>query len=196
MSTRQGNVVLLSEFIDLAATNAAVRIREANPGFTDAEVDEMAQTVAVGAVRYGILAVSPTKNVIFDLEDSLRFEGNTGPYLQYSCARMASILARHGGGLPAMPATMPALNESEWALVMEMTKLQDEVRTAAMSRNPSSLCAYGFELARAFNRFYQESSVLDAPADERALRLHVCAATLTVLTACLDVLGIQVPRRM
>lgn len=196
MSTRQGNVVLLSEFIDLARDNAAARIRESNPGLPDDEVRELADTVAVGAVRYGILSVSPTKNVIFDLEESLRFEGNTGPYLQYSCTRIASILAKHGGELPALPVTMPALNESEWALIMEMTRLQDEVRTAAVTRNPSSLCAYGFELAKAFNRFYHDSSVLDAPADEKAVRLNICAATLTVLSACLDVLGIHVPRRM
>jgi arginyl-tRNA synthetase len=196
MSTRQGKVVLLSEFIDLASSNAAARIREANPSLADDEVRELAEAVAVGAVRYGILSVSPTKNVIFDLEESLRFEGNTGPYLQYSCTRTASILAKHGGELPALPSTMPALNDSEWALIMEMTKLQDEVRTAAGSRNPSSLCAYGFELARAFNRFYHDSSVLDAPPDEKAMRLNLCAATGTVLSACLDVLGIQVPRRM
>jgi arginyl-tRNA synthetase len=91
---------------------------------------------------------------------------------------------------------MPSLNDSEWALIMEMTKLVDEVHGAATSRNPSSLCAYGFELARAFNRFYQDSSVLDAPADEKAMRLNLCAATGIVLSACLDVLGIQVPRRM
>jgi arginyl-tRNA synthetase len=147
-------------------------------------------------VRYGILSVNPTKNVIFDLEESLRFEGNTGPYLQYSCTRTASILAKYGGEIPPMPSTMPALNDSEWALIMEMTRLQDEVRTAAGSRNPSSLCAYGFELARAFNRFYHDSAVLDAPPDEKAMRLNLCAATGTVLSACLDVLGIQVPRRM
>ena len=196
MSTRQGNVVLLSEFIDMACDRAAARIREANPSLTDDEVRELAETVAVGAVRYGILSVSPTKNVVFDLEDSLRFEGNTGPYLQYSCTRMASILAKYGGEIPPLPSTLPSLNESEWALIMEMTKLVDEVHGAATSRNPSSLCAYGFELARAFNRFYQDSSVLDAPADEKAMRLNVCAATGTVLAACLGVLGIQVPRRM
>ncbi len=196
MSTRQGNVVLLSEFIDMALDKAAARIKEANPTLTDSEVRELAETIAVGAVRYGILSVSPSKNVIFDLEESLRFEGNTGPYLQYSCARIGSMLAKHGGAIPAMPASMPALNESEWALVMEMTKLQDEVRVAAGSRNPSSLCAYGFELARAFNRFYHDSSVLDAPADEKAMRLNLSAATGIVLAACLDVLGIQVPRRM
>jgi arginyl-tRNA synthetase len=196
MSTRQGNVVLLSEFIDMALDRAAARIREANPNLDAAQVQELAETIAVGAVRYGILSVSPTKNVIFDLEDSLRFEGNTGPYLQYSCTRIASILAKHGGEIPPLPATMPALNDSEWALIMEMTKLQDEVRAATVSRNPSSLCAYGFELARAFNRFYHDSSVLDAPADEKATRLNLCAATGTVLSACLEVLGIQVPRRM
>ena len=196
MSTRQGNVVLLSEFIDMAKSNAEARIREANPTLTDADINELAETVAVGAVRYGILSVNPTKNVIFDLEESLRFEGNTGPYLQYSCTRIASILAKHGGEMPAMPDKLPAFNDSEWALIMELTKLQDEVRTAAGSRNPSSLCAYGFELARAFNRFYHDSSVLDAPADEKAMRLNLCAATLTALSACLDVLGIQVPRRM
>lgn len=196
MSTRQGNVVLLSEFIDMALEKAAARIREANPRLTDADVRELAETVAVGAVRYGILSVNPTKNVVFDLEDALRFEGNTGPYLQYSCARIASILAKHGGALPPMPETLPRLNDSEWALIMEMTKLQDEVRTAAASRNPSSLCAYGFELAKAFNRFYHDSSVLDAAPDERAMRLNLCAATATVLSGCLDVLGIQVPRRM
>ena len=196
MSTRQGNVVLLSEFIDMALEKAAARIREANPSLGDADVQELAETIAVGAVRYGILSVSPTKNVIFDLEDALRFEGNTGPYLQYSCTRIASILAKHGGDIPPMPAAPPQLNDSEWALIMEMTKLQDEVRTAANSRNPSSLCAYGFELARAFNRFYHDSSVLDAAPDEKAMRLNLCAATGTVLSACLDVLGIQVPRRM
>ena len=196
MSTRQGNVVLLSDLIDMALEKAAVRIREANEQLTDDDVRELAATIAVGAVRYGILSVSPSKNVIFDLEDSLRFEGNTGPYLQYSCARIASIIAKHGGAVPAMPATLPELNDSEWALIMEMTKLQDEVRMAAASRNPSSLCAYGFELARAFNRFYHDSNVLQAPADEKALRLNLCAATATVLAACLNVLGIHVPRRM
>lgn len=196
MSTRQGNVVLLSDFIDLARDNAAARIRDANPGLSDDEIRELADTVAAGAVRYGILSVSPTKNVIFDLEESLRFEGNTGPYLQYSCTRIASILAKHGGAVPAVPASVPELNASEWALIMAMTRLQDEVRTAASSRNPSSLCAYGFELARAFNRFYHDSDVLDAPAAERAMRLNICAATGTVLSACLDVLGMQVPRRM
>jgi len=196
MSTRQGNVVLLSEFIDMALEKAAARLREANPNLTDGEVQELAETIAVGAVRYGILSVNPTKNVIFDLEESLRFEGNTGPYLQYSCTRIASILAKHGSEVPAMPATLPPLNDSEWALIMEMTRLQDEVRTSASSRNPSSLCAYGFELAKAFNRFYHDSSVLDAAPDEKAMRLNLCAATGTVLAACLDVLGIQVPRRM
>ncbi len=196
MSTRQGNVVLLSEFIDLARDNAAARIRESNPELSDDDVRDLADTIAVGAVRYGILSVSPTKNVIFDLEESLRFEGNTGPYLQYSCTRIASILAKHGAAVPPLPAVMPPLNESEWALIMEMTRLQDEVRTAAVTRNPSSLCAYGFELAKAFNRFYHDSAVLDAPPDEKAVRLNVCAATLTVLAACLEVLGIQVPRRM
>jgi arginyl-tRNA synthetase len=196
MSTRQGNVVLLSEFIDMALEKAAARIRESNPDLPDKDVQELAETIAVGAVRYGILSVSPTKNVIFDLEESLRFEGNTGPYLQYSCTRIASILAKHGGALPPMPPTLPSLNESEWALIMEMTKLQDEVRAAAASRNPSSLCAYGFELAKAFNRFYHDSSVLDAAPDEKAMRLNLCAATGTVLSACLEVLGIQVPRRM
>lgn len=196
MSTRQGNVVLLSEFIDMALEKAAARIREANPGLSDADVQELAETIAVGAVRYGILSVSPTKNVIFDLEESLRFEGNTGPYLQYSCTRIASILARHGGDIPPMPDAMPPLNDSEWALIMQMTRLQDEVANAAGSRNPSSLCAYGFELAKAFNRFYHDSSVLDAAPDEKAMRLNLCAATGTVLSACLEVLGIQVPRRM
>jgi arginyl-tRNA synthetase len=196
MSTRQGNVVLLSEFIDLARDNAAARLRESNPELADEEVRELADTIAVGAVRYGILSVSPTKNVVFDLEESLRFEGNTGPYLQYSCTRIASILAKHGGALPAIPATPPAFNDSEWALIMEMTKLRDEVRTAAQTRNPSSVCAYGFELARAFNRFYHDSAVLDAPEPEKAMRLNLCAATGTVLSACLDVLGMGVPRRM
>ena len=156
----------------------------------------MAETIAVGAVRYGILSVSPTKNVIFDLEESLRFEGNTGPYLQYSCTRIKSILDKYGEAIPPMPAQLPEFNDSEWALVMEMTKLTDEVRMAAQSRNPSSLCAYGFELARVFNRFYHDSSVLDAPDAEKAVRLNLCAATGTVLASCLDVLGIQVPRRM
>ena len=95
-----------------------------------------------------------------------------------------------------MPAALPQRNDSEWALIMEMTRLQDEVRTAAATRNPSSLCAYGFELARAFNRFYHDSDVLDAPPAEKAMRLNLCAATGTVLASCLDVLGIQVPRRM
>ena len=196
MSTRQGNVVLLSEFIDLACERATVRIRESNPSLTDDDIASLAETIAVGAVRYGILSVSPTKNVIFDLEESLRFEGNTGPYLQYSCTRIASILAKYGEAIPAMPAQLPEFNDSEWALVMEMTKLTDEVRQAAQSRNPSSLCAYGFELARTFNRFYHDSSVLDAPDAEKAVRLNLCAATGTVLASCLDVLGIQVPRRM
>lgn len=197
MSTRQGKVVLLSDFLDQAIGLAAERVAEQCKDLSPEEQRVIAERVAIAAVRFSILRVSPNKNVTFDLENALSFTGDTGPYVQYSCARINSILRKHGGDETVIPDAPPLTTDAEWALLLKVASFPEVVGVCHAQRNVAPVANYVLELARQFTTFYHDCPVLTAESPELVeARLSLCRATLTTLRNGLGILGIEAPERM
>ncbi len=197
MSTRQGKVVLLSEFLDEAASRALEKVESQCTDLDSDEQKAIAEKVAISAVRFAILRVSPNKNVIFDWESSLSFSGDTGPYVQYSCARINSIL-RKFGEVPAVPlADVPLNHDSEWQLVTKLASFPDTVASAVARRNVAPIAQFALDTARLFTTFYHDCPVLAAETEAlRVGRAQLCAVTLQTLTNALGILGVEALERM
>lgn len=197
MSTRQGKVVLLSEFLDEAARRSSECVAKQCTEIPEEEQAEIARKVAVAAIRFAILRVNPNKNVIFDWENSLSFSGDTGPYIQYSCARINSILRKHGQPVADSPEDALLENDAEWALVMKLAMFPDVVRNAVAQRNCASIAQFALDVARLFTAFYHACPVLAAETPVlRDARLRLCMATRTALENALGLLGIEALERM
>lgn len=198
MSTRQGKVVLLSDFLDQAAALALAKVSEQFPDMAEEERREIAEQVAVSAIRFAVLRVKPSRNVIFDMETALSFQGDTGPYVQYCCARIRSILRKWGRALPDLSAEeFTIASDSEWTLLTTMAVFPEVVADAAAQRNCAPVANYVLDLAHAFTAFYHDCPVLTAE-DPRLVssRLHLCDAALYTLSNALGILGIDTPERM
>lgn len=197
MSTRQGNVVLLSDFLDEAVARARKRIDAANADLSEKERAATAEAIGIAAVKFGILKVSPNSQVTFDWDAALSFEGDSGPYVQYTNARIYSVLRKYGQALPALPTDNFLINEEEWALVMHLAHWGRMADLALEQANPATLANYALEVARSFNSFYHRHNVLHArPEALRAFRLNLCSMTARVLETVLSLLGIETPERM
>jgi arginyl-tRNA synthetase len=198
MSTRQGKVVLLSDFLDQAAALAAERVAEQCKELTPDEQRVIAEQVAVAAIRFAVLRVKPGKNVTFDMETALSFSGDTGPYVQYCCARINSILRKFGGELPGMPGDgFLAAEDAEWALLMKLAQFPGMVAESVQQRSVASIAGYALELAHQFTAFYHDCPVLKAENPETmAARLIICRAALQTLKNALNLIGISAPERM
>lgn len=198
MSTRQGKVVLLSEFLDEATARAAEKVDEQCKDLPASERNAIAAQVAVSAIRFAILRVGASKNVIFDWDSSLSFTGDTGPYVQYSCARISSILRKLGTAVPETPAgVFPVETDSEWALLTKLASFPDVVALGMNQRSVAPIAQFALETARMFTAFYHECPVIDAPSEaHRAARAQICAATRRVIQNALALLGIEALERM
>ncbi|HOZ46514.1 MAG TPA: arginine--tRNA ligase [Candidatus Hydrogenedentes bacterium] len=197
MSTRQGKVVLLADFLNEAAARALEKVREQCKDLDADEQQAIAEQVAVSAIRFAVLRISPNKNVIFDWESSLSFTGDTGPYVQYSCARINSILRKLGDTPEATPEAFPTETDAEWALVLKLAAFPEVVAGAVRQRNGASIAQFALETARLFTSFYHDCPVINADSDsQRIARAQLCDATRTVLQNALGILGIAAPERM
>jgi arginyl-tRNA synthetase len=196
--TRAGGVMKLFDLIAMTTDEAKKRIAEAglSNAFPPEEQEEIARQVGIAALKFADLSNWRLTDYIFDLDRFTKFEGKTGPYLQYAAVRIRSILrkAEEQGFAPAAPVVRSAV---ERALVLKILALPDAMEAAEEKRAPNFLCEYVFELAQEFSRFYAEHHILSEPDGQlRAARLGLCALTLAVLTKALDLLGIEVPNRM
>jgi arginyl-tRNA synthetase len=198
LKTRDGGTVKLSDLLAEAIAKAGERIAESEFGaeLSENERKDLAEQVGIAAVKFADLSSNRVSGYIFDAERLVSFEGKTGPYLQYACVRITSILAKaeeRGEKAGALRIEHPA----ERALVLECLRFPDVVASAANALMPSEITEYAFTLAQAFSRFYKECPVL-AEADPaiRASRLALCQLTLAVLSRSLYLLGIEVPKRM
>jgi len=197
MSTRQGKVILLSEFLDEATARAAAKVKEQCTDLAEKEQQAIAAKVAVAAVRFAILRVGPNKNVIFDWETSLSFTGDTGPYVQYSCARIASILRKYGELPATLPEGFPIETDEEWALLIKLSSLPDVIQAALEQRASAPVAQFCIETARLFTAFYHACPVLNAPSEaQKRARAHLCGATHQCLKNALGLLGIEALDRM
>ena len=192
MSTRQGNLVLLEDFVAEARRKAgaalAARGHAADP--------TVARAVAYSALKYSFLKVANDKQVLFDWDKAMAFEGESGPYLLYSHARICSILRKYGKPLPpwAEFAALEAAEEAE--LVKLLAELPDQVARALRVRSPHVIAGYTFAVARHFSTFYHACPILQAVSPLREARLLLAAATRQVLANCLGLMGIDALERM
>jgi arginyl-tRNA synthetase len=195
--TRDGGVARLTDLLDEAVAKAAERIEGSGYGaaLDAAGRRELARRVGIGAVKFADLSGDRLSGYVFDVERLVAFEGRTGPYLQYACVRLRSLLAKVDGGAAAEPGVPVA--DSERALIIACLGFGDVVAESARLMQPGVLAEYAFGLAQRFSRFYAECPVLpEADPEVRTSRLGFCVVTLRVLEQALSLLAIDVPDRM
>ncbi|PWU23396.1 arginine--tRNA ligase [Candidatus Cerribacteria bacterium 'Amazon FNV 2010 28 9'] len=183
MSTRKGTVIWLEDVIDEAVGRATL--------FGNHD-QQTARKVGIGALKWSDLKRSAHLDVIFDWDEVLNMQGNSGPYIQYTAVRAQSVLDKAGAIQEAKPR---AFDESERLLASKLQKFGECINTAASEYAPHYVCTYLYELAQAYNAFYNKDNILDA-GEETALRLRLTQATAKTLTLGLEILGIQVPEKM
>lgn len=199
MSSRVGNVVSLSALTTTLEKELAVHLEKYQGDWPQQEITETTHNLALSALRYGMLKADPSKEIIFSIEDWISFEGHTGPYLLYSYARTASILRKAEQlHFTAREEDLDHLEkESEFALLSMIYDFNDTVKQAAEHYRPSTLCQYLYALCKSFNRFYADSSVLNAENDRvRGARILLIKAFATSLKEGLKLLGMTPPERM
>ena len=195
MSSRRGRVVYLEDVINKCIEKARGIIAEKNPSLENK--DEIAKTVGVGAVIFGALYNNKIKDITFSYDKALNFDGETSVYLQYTCARAASVLAKAreaGISFTDVPAGEPCAQEFE--LLKSLADFPAVVHEAGEKYEPSLISRYALDCAKLFNKFYLECKIMQAEPDVRAFRLAVTRAALTTLTNALTLLGIGVPEKM
>ena len=196
--TRDGGVMRLENLIRETKDEMYKKIREGRQ-MSEEEARQVAEQVAVSALKYGDLSNQASKDYVFDIDRFTSFEGDTGPYILYTIVRIKSILSKfkeQGGSLEGLKL-LPAGNESEKALEMELVQFNTMMQAAAEETAPHKVCAYIYDLANAFNRFYHETKILgeeDVTRKESLLALLVL--TRDVLKTCIDVLGFNAPDKM
>ena len=202
MKSREGTVVDADDLID-AMVNDALKTSEELGKFKDMSDDErreIARIVGLGALKYFILKVDARKNMLFNPEESIDFNGNTGPFIQYTYARIRSILRKaeaEGITLPTMLADNMPLNDKEKDLVQKMNDFGAAVEQAGKDYSPSGIANYCYELTKEFNQFYHDYSILGADTqDEKIVRLVIAANVGKTLKNGMALLGIEVPERM
>lgn len=196
MSSREGTVVLLDDLIREATRRALEVVREKNPELEPARMHEIAEAVALGAIKYPMLSRENTKMVTFDWESALDFNGQSAPYIQYAHVRANSILRKVGGRPDGEPDYGLLTHASEVNLVEKISRLPEEVQRAARELKPNLLANYAYELAKGFNDFYNQCPVLGAEPEVRAARLALVAAARWCLGNTLHLLGIRAPEVM
>jgi arginyl-tRNA synthetase len=201
LRTRSGDNVQLSDLLSEAVERARSILDEvdASARLDPAELDEVAEAVGIGAVKYADLSTARDSAYVFDWDRMISFRGNTGPYLQYATARIRSIFRRAGADAdPDIRGSRVAVTAApERALALRLLDFGGVVTQTGETAEPHRLAAYLLEVASLFTTFYEECPVLKAePAELRASRLALCALTLRVLTAGLGLLGVPVPERM
>ena len=202
MKSREGTVVDADDLIE-AMVNDALKTSEELGKFkdmSDEERREIARIVGMGALKYFILKVDARKNMLFNPEESIDFNGNTGPFIQYTYARIRSILRKaeaEGIALPTTLADNMPLNDKEKDLVQKMNDFGAAVEQAGKDYSPSGIANYCYELTKEFNQFYHDYSILGADTqDEKIVRLVIAANVSKTLKNGMALLGIEVPERM
>ncbi len=196
--TRDGGLLRLENMIKDIEEDMFKKITENHETDPD-EARETARKVALAALKYGDLSNQAAKDYVFDLERFTSFEGNTGPYLLYSIVRIKSILNKYAetGKNAADFPILPAENKSQKELMLQLSRFQAMMENAAEEYAPHKVCAYVYELANCFNRFYHENNIM-AEADEKkqGSLVRILDLTKRVMETCIDVLGFEAPDRM
>jgi arginyl-tRNA synthetase len=199
MKSREGTVVdaddLMQEMYDTAkATTAELGKIE---DFTEQEADDLYKTVSLGALKYFILKVDPKKQMMFNPAESIDFNGNTGPFIQYTYARIQSVLRKAAELNISASYESLSLEPKEKALLKHLSNYPSVIQQAAKAYSPSQVANYVFELVKEYNKFYQEHSILkEEDLNKKAFRIQLSAQVSKVIESGMGILGIKVPSRM
>ena len=196
--TRDGGVMRLEMLLKEINEEMYRKIMD-NKSMSEEEAKETAKIVALSAVKYGDLSNQASKDYIFDIDRFTSFEGDTGPYILYTIVRIKSILNKYKeqGGSTEQAALQDSVNESEKSLMLEISKFNAMMETAYEEIAPHRICAYIYDLANAFNRFYHETKILtEEDKEKQAGWIALLALTRDILETCIDLLGFSAPERM
>ncbi len=203
MKSREGTVVDADDLIATMISNARQMSKDKVnklENITETEAQEIARIVGMGALKYFILKVDARKNMLFNPEESIDFNGNTGPFIQYTYARIRSILRKATESGIIVPEKLPTdteLNDKEIALIQHLQGFAAAVSQAGADYNPSCIANYCYELVKEYNQFYHDFSVLrEEDEKKRFIRLSLSAAVSQVIKNGMGLLGIEVPERM
>lgn len=192
MSTRHGKVVLLEDVISVCMEKALKVIEEKNPNLENKS--EVAKMVGTGAVIFGALQNNKIKDIVFSYDKVLSFEGETGPYVQYTVARANSVLSKSDEDYSSF--SVDSVCDSEYDLAVQLSTFPQVVLSSAEKYEPSFVTRYAIDLAKAFNRFYLDCKILNETGERKKFRLALTSATKITLTNALNLLGIKTPERM
>ncbi len=200
MKSREGTVVdaddLMAKMIEDAKEISKDKVNTLQ-GITEEETNEIARKVGLGALKYFILKVDPRKNMLFNPEESIDFNGNTGPFIQYTYARIRSVLRKAVSASTLSGEAGLSLDPKELALIRRLMDYPSVVRQAGEEFSPAVVCNYAYALACDFNSFYHDCSILNEPDEnKRALRLLISQTTARTIADAMSLLGIEVPERM
>ncbi len=198
MKSREGTVVDADDLMQLMVEDAYKTSMELGKfdDMTEEERREIARIVGMGALKYFILKVDARKNMLFNPEESIDFNGNTGPFIQYTYARIRSILRKAGNEVQSSTFNIQ-LNEKEVELIQKMNEFGAAVEQAGKDYSPSGIANYCYELTKVFNQFYHDYSILNEPDEQKKLfRLVLAKNVAKIIKNAMSLLGIEVPERM
>ncbi len=198
MKSREGTVVDADDLIATMVADATETAAERLAEMPEDEAKEVARKVGLGALKYFLLKVDPRKNMLFNPKESIDFNGDTGPFIQYTYARIRSVLRKAAeSGFDADTEVLAEPNKKEAALIQKIDDFRNVVAEAGKKYSPAVIAKYCYELAKEYNQFYHDFSILKEENEPvRNLRLELSAVTARTLKAGLALLGIEVPERM
>lgn len=197
MKSREGTVVDADDLMDSMVATAREASQDRLKDFSDEEAADIARMIGLGALKYFLLKVDPKKNMLFNPKESIDFNGNTGPFLQYTCARINSLLDKIGNQESKIESEDIEPNEKETTLIQRIAAFPDVVKEAGESYSPALIANYAYELAKEYNQFYHDCPIMreENPA-VRSMRLLLSYVTARTLRAAGSLLGMEMPRRM
>ena len=199
MKSREGTVVDADDLMALMVEDAYKTSMELGKfdDMTEEERREIARIVGMGALKYFILKVDARKNMLFNPEESIDFNGNTGPFIQYTYARIRSILRKAEGTNYSLTSNLSPLTSKEVELIQKMSEFGAAVEQAGKDYSPSGIANYCYELTKVFNQFYHDFSILNEPDEQKkAVRLMIAKNVAKIIKNGMGLLGIEVPERM
>lgn len=199
MKSREGTVVDADDLMDEMLATAREMANELGKldGFPEEEKNDIYRIISLGALKYFILKVDPRKNMTFDPRESIDFNGNTGPFIQYTYARIRSVLTKAGCTTSPPSSKQFELNEKERGLLRRLAEFPEVVSEAGKTYSPALIANYAYELAKEYNQFYHDYSILKAESDNtRDFRLSLSDIVARILQQAMNLLGIEMPKRM
>ncbi len=197
MKSREGTVVDADDLMDsmVATAEEYFDMQEKKLDLTEDEKQALFPVIGLGALKYFLLKVDAKKRLLFDPNESIELQGHTGPFIQYTHARIKSVLSRGGDyQLTELPESLDAVERD---LIILLSQYPEVIAAAAKEFNPATVANYTYEIAKAYNKFYHDKSILQAETEDlKSFRLQLSASTAQVIAQAMGLLGIQVPERM